>query len=96
MCAVKLCYVIALTQKYQPINKEEIRLTNGGQGCIKYPFLLTKIKCFPVLPAMAHACLLVGIISFHSLLFTSMLRIIFLSLFGNDLTSNEFYAKENQ
>ena len=55
MCAVKLSCVLALTQKYHAVNKEEIRLTKGGQGSIKYPFLLTKGKCFPMSPAMAHA-----------------------------------------
>jgi hypothetical protein len=46
MCVVKMSCVLLLTQKYQAVNKEEIRLTNGGQGCIKYPFLLTRGKSF--------------------------------------------------
>jgi hypothetical protein len=53
MCVVKLSCVLALTQKYQPVDKEEIRLTTGGQGCTKRLFLLTTGKCFPGLNAAA-------------------------------------------
>ena len=38
---------VHLLKSTNPLNKEEIRLTNRGQRCIKYLFLLTKGKVFP-------------------------------------------------